>query len=75
MNPIIKFSTLFGLLAVELSVTIDSLGVKWGLAAGFFLVAAVFVHRSFFAMRIQEPGAVNSETSESSRQEPVGAGA
>jgi K(+)-stimulated pyrophosphate-energized sodium pump len=74
MNPIIKFSTLFGLLAVELSVTIDSLGVKWGLAAGFFLVAAVFVHRSFFAMRIQEPGSVSHESSQPTRREPVGAG-
>src|SRR5205814_3316589 len=46
MNPIIKFSTLFGLLAVELAVTIPSNGIRWGLAAAFFIVAAAFVHRS-----------------------------
>jgi K(+)-stimulated pyrophosphate-energized sodium pump len=53
MNPIIKFSTLFGLLAVELAVTIESNGVRWGLAAAFFMVAVAFVYRSFFGMRIE----------------------
>jgi K(+)-stimulated pyrophosphate-energized sodium pump len=55
MNPVIKFSTLFGLLAVELAVTIDSNLGRWGLAAAFFIVAAAFVHRSFFGMRIETP--------------------
>ncbi|HYV26283.1 MAG TPA: sodium-translocating pyrophosphatase, partial [Candidatus Eisenbacteria bacterium] len=41
MNPIIKFSTLFGLLAVELAVTIESNGVRWSLASGFFIIAIV----------------------------------
>ena len=53
MNPIIKFSTLFGLLAVELAVTIDSNGVRWGLAAVFFAIAIIFVYRSFYSMRIE----------------------
>ncbi len=52
MNPIIKFATLFGLLAVELAVTIKSDGVRWGLAAVFFFIAVVFVYRSFYGMRI-----------------------
>jgi K(+)-stimulated pyrophosphate-energized sodium pump len=55
MNPIIKFTTLFGLLAVELAVklTADSgSGVSHALAAVFFAVALVFVWRSFYGMRI-----------------------
>jgi K(+)-stimulated pyrophosphate-energized sodium pump len=52
MNPIIKFTTLFGLLAVELAITITTPGLRPTLAAGFFLLALVFVWRSFYAMRI-----------------------
>jgi len=52
MNPIIKFTTLFGLLAVELAVKLESGGLKGALAAGFLLVAFVFVYRSFYGMRI-----------------------
>jgi K(+)-stimulated pyrophosphate-energized sodium pump len=52
MNPIIKFTTLFGLLAVELAVTIDS-SIKYWLAAAFFLIALCFVYRSFYGMRIR----------------------
>ncbi|MEW6127329.1 MAG: sodium-translocating pyrophosphatase [Acidobacteriota bacterium] len=56
MNPVIKFTTLFGLLAVELAV---SLSVQYGsnvshiLAAVFFLISLVFVWRSFYGMRIK----------------------
>src|SRR5439155_7313983 len=53
MNPIIKFSTLFGLLAVELAVTIHSGALRCGLAAAFFLIAVSFVYRSFYGMRIE----------------------
>jgi len=56
MNPVIKFTTLFGLLAVELSLQVKSAEVKWGLAAGFFIISTVFVWRSFYAMRIKELG-------------------
>ena len=55
MNPIIKFTTLFGLLAVELAVSLSGLhgaGFTHLLAAVFFAVAVVFVWRSFYAMRI-----------------------
>jgi K(+)-stimulated pyrophosphate-energized sodium pump len=52
MNPIIKFTTLFGLLAVELAVKLDNGGLKGALAAGFLMVAFFFVHRSFYGMRI-----------------------
>jgi K(+)-stimulated pyrophosphate-energized sodium pump len=54
MNPIIKFTTLFGLLAVELAVTLASNKplLTHVLAVVFFLVSAFFVHRSFYGMRI-----------------------
>jgi K(+)-stimulated pyrophosphate-energized sodium pump len=54
MNPIIKFTTLFGLLAVELAVTLTSSNplLTHVLAVAFFLVSAFFVHRSFYGMRI-----------------------
>jgi K(+)-stimulated pyrophosphate-energized sodium pump len=54
LNPIIKFSTLFGLLAVEISVTIRQAGgtfTPW-LGVALLAVGLVFVWRSFYAMRI-----------------------
>jgi K(+)-stimulated pyrophosphate-energized sodium pump len=56
LNPVIKFTTLFGLLAVELAVTLTAergAGITWALAAVFFVVSAVFVWRSFYRMRIE----------------------
>ncbi len=56
MNPIIKFTTLFGLLAVELAVTLTAEGgpgLGRLLAAVVFAVSVVFVWRSFYAMRIR----------------------
>jgi len=53
MNPIIKFTTLFGLLAVELAVTLDP-KVSHMLAALFFAISVIFVWRSFYSMRIPE---------------------
>jgi K(+)-stimulated pyrophosphate-energized sodium pump len=50
MNPVIKFTTLFGLLAVELAIEIPQMS-SW-LAALFFAVSVVFVYRSFYGMRI-----------------------
>jgi K(+)-stimulated pyrophosphate-energized sodium pump len=52
MNPVIKFTTLFGLLATEIAVTMTNKNLKAGLAAFFFIVALVFVYRSFYNMRI-----------------------
>jgi K(+)-stimulated pyrophosphate-energized sodium pump len=51
MNPIIKFTTLFGLLAVELAIEMAR-STSLMLAAIFFVVALVFVYRSFYGMRI-----------------------
>ncbi|WP_438018402.1 sodium-translocating pyrophosphatase [Sorangium sp. So ce315] len=52
MNPIIKFTTLFGLLAVELAIEIDRT-TSLVLAAVFFVLSMVFVYRSFYGMRIK----------------------
>ncbi|TMA75265.1 MAG: sodium-translocating pyrophosphatase, partial [Deltaproteobacteria bacterium] len=51
MNPVIKFTTLFGLLAVELAIKLPD-GLRFGLAVTFFLISTVFVYRSFYGMRI-----------------------
>ena len=56
LNPIIKFTTLFGLLAVELAVSMSKSqgnNVTTGLGVAFLLVSLVFVHRSFYGMRIE----------------------
>jgi len=56
MNPIIKFTTLFGLLAVELAVSLTASrgsGFTQSFAAAFFVAALVFVYRSFYGMRIE----------------------
>jgi K(+)-stimulated pyrophosphate-energized sodium pump len=63
MNPVIKFTTLFGLLAVELAVGM-SRTTSLALAAVFFLASVVFVWRSFYGMRIttaegKAPGPAN----------------
>ncbi|MFN0195189.1 MAG: sodium/proton-translocating pyrophosphatase, partial [Planctomycetaceae bacterium] len=61
LNPIIKFSTLFGLLAVEIAIEIKNAakaGTGWDYTPYFgvvmFLIAMVFVWRSFYSMRIPE---------------------
>jgi len=64
LNPIIKFTTLFGLLAVELAVQLTAAsGSTLGhlLAAGFFAVSFVFVYRSFYKMRIRNAGTAGSD--------------
>jgi K(+)-stimulated pyrophosphate-energized sodium pump len=55
LNPVIKFTTLFGLLAVELAVKLSTdagPALTGFLAAGFFVLSLFFVHRSFYGMRI-----------------------
>jgi K(+)-stimulated pyrophosphate-energized sodium pump len=56
MNPVIKFTTLFGLLAVELAQTLkekQGMTLPFVLSGIFFTIALVFVHRSFYGMRIE----------------------
>ena len=55
MNPVIKFTTLFGLLAVELAVKLATdvgPAVTGMLSAAFFALSMLFVWRSFYGMRI-----------------------
>jgi K(+)-stimulated pyrophosphate-energized sodium pump len=63
MNPVIKFTTLFGLLAVELGVYLAAdrgTGLSQGLAVVFFIASVVFVWRSFYSMRIETGQAVTA---------------
>ncbi|MBZ5540233.1 MAG: sodium-translocating pyrophosphatase [Acidobacteriia bacterium] len=56
LNPVIKFTTLFGLLAVELAVKLTSEtggALTHVLAAAFFVISFTFVYRSFYGMRIR----------------------
>ncbi len=60
LNPVIKFTTLFGLLAVELAVTLthdQGPMITNVLALAFFAVSFFFVYRSFYGMRIRSGGA------------------
>ena len=62
MNPIIKFTTLFGLLAVEIAVELKKKNpdscLSYVIGSVCFLVALIFVYRSFYCMRIPEDKAV-----------------
>jgi len=56
LNPIIKFTTLFGLLAVDLAVSVaknQGVGLTTAIAVVFLAVSMVFVYRSFYKMRIE----------------------
>jgi K(+)-stimulated pyrophosphate-energized sodium pump len=60
LNPVIKFTTLFGLLAVELAVTLTrdhGSTITSVLALAFFAISFFFVYRSFYGMRIRSEGA------------------
>jgi len=61
MNPIIKFSTLFGLLAVEIAITMKLAAQAAGtwdytpyIGVGFLIIGLIFVYRSFYGMRIKK---------------------
>jgi K(+)-stimulated pyrophosphate-energized sodium pump len=63
MNPVIKFSTLFGVLAVEMAVELER-STSLALGIGFSLVMFFFIWRSFFGMRIaSEPVPTTGSTS------------
>jgi K(+)-stimulated pyrophosphate-energized sodium pump len=57
LNPVIKFTTLFGLLAVEIAVEMKDKGTKLGIGIVFLVAALIFVYRSFYGMRIPEDSA------------------
>ena len=52
LNPVIKFTTLFGLLAVEIAVQEQVQPYKFWIGGVFFAIALIFVYRSFYSMRI-----------------------
>lgn len=54
LNPIIKFTTLFGLLAMEIAISESFFSVAPYVGFAFLLIALYFVYRSFFKMRIQK---------------------
>ncbi len=54
LNPIIKFTTLFGLLAMEIAISEAFRGVAPWIGAFFFIVAVIFVYRSFYSMRLNK---------------------
>jgi K(+)-stimulated pyrophosphate-energized sodium pump len=65
MNPVIKFTTLFGVLATQIALTIpaEDAHVKWVIGGVLFIVALIFVYRSFYGMRIPEEKGVKLEKS------------
>jgi K(+)-stimulated pyrophosphate-energized sodium pump len=52
LNPIIKFTTLFGLLAMEIAIAPGMRAVAGKVGVAFLVIALIFVWRSFYAMRI-----------------------
>ena len=73
LNPVIKFTTLFGLLAVQLAVSLTDQGnhmLVLVLAAVFFLISAYFAYRSFFGMRIRT--SLADDSMESDEHGPTG---
>jgi len=54
LNPVIKFSTLFGLLAMEIAISQSFRTVAPWVGGVFLIVALYFVYRSFYKMRINE---------------------
>ncbi|MBC7959194.1 MAG: sodium/proton-translocating pyrophosphatase, partial [Vallitaleaceae bacterium] len=53
LNPIIKFTTLFGMLAMEIAISENFRDTAPYIGIVFFVVALVFVYRSFYKMRIK----------------------
>jgi K(+)-stimulated pyrophosphate-energized sodium pump len=54
MNPIIKFTTLFGLLAMEIALSVNFRPIAHYIGIAFFVIALYFVYRSFYKMRIKD---------------------
>ena len=76
LNPIIKFTTLFGLLAVELAVRLTAQtggGLTHILSVVFFLVSFYFVYQSFYGMRIQRTADIEGNVDAPADKTAVGA--
>ncbi|MDR3456826.1 MAG: sodium-translocating pyrophosphatase [Verrucomicrobiae bacterium] len=72
LNPVIKFTTLFGLLAVEIAVTIQSQPLKLLIGAVFFAIALKFIHRSFYGMRIPDEELASAEPQDAAPKTETG---
>ena len=70
LNPIIKFTTLFGLLAVEMGVANPAVALPAG--GVLFLIALFFVYRSFYGMRIAKDGAAKVASAPPAERVTVG---
>jgi K(+)-stimulated pyrophosphate-energized sodium pump len=69
MNPIIKFTTLFGLLAMEIAISESFRAVAPYVGLVFFAIALFFVYRSFYGMRIPVKSAVEGKKTEAEAKE------
>ncbi|MGC9940841.1 MAG: sodium-translocating pyrophosphatase [Verrucomicrobiota bacterium] len=69
LNPVIKFTTLFGLLAVEIAVTMHNELYKALIGGFFFVVALIYVWRSFYAMRIPDENLADDEADDAAGYE------
>lgn len=69
MNPIIKFTTLFGLLAMEIAISESFRAVAPYVGLVFFAIALFFVYRSFYGMRIPVKAAVEGKKTEAEEKE------
>jgi K(+)-stimulated pyrophosphate-energized sodium pump len=67
LNPIIKFTTLFGLLAAEIAVEPGAQGVKMYVGTFFFLSGLFFIYRSFYGMRIREEAGATGHAGQPAR--------
>ncbi len=68
LNPIIKFTTLFGLLAVEIAVSAQNIAPYIG--AAFFVLGLAFVARSFYGMRISTGALTKADSSTNNNRTP-----
>ncbi len=73
MNPIIKFTTLFGLLAAQIAIAMTNEKLKIGIGIAFFALALVFVYRSFYAMRIPVDAKANVDAKSEESELPKAA--
>src|SRR5688572_1189459 len=71
LNPVIKFTTLFGLLAVELALKLKDPSLKVGLSVVFFVASTVFVYRSFYGMRIESTPAPEGAKADAKADAPA----
>jgi K(+)-stimulated pyrophosphate-energized sodium pump len=69
MNPIIKFTTLFGLLAMEIAISESFRSIAPYVGLVFFAIALFFVYRSFYGMRIPVKAAVEGKKTEAEEKE------